>query len=71
MADYKSEINLIIREGIKKGTNEKEIVQQILSLMTQVRKTERVPIKEYESLVRDSKDQIRQARNRLRGLSGT
>ncbi len=72
MPDFKKEIDKIIQEGVKKNLDVKTIVDQILALGTEVRKTEHIPIEDYEKLLKESKRKIQEARRLLvRSLTGT
>ncbi|MBI5463849.1 MAG: hypothetical protein HY966_02695 [Ignavibacteriales bacterium] len=65
MNDYKVQIDRIIQRGVRENLDAKTIVDQILAIMTKVRKTESVSIAEYESILEESKKLIKDARNLL------
>ncbi|MGA9407609.1 MAG: hypothetical protein WBW71_10800 [Bacteroidota bacterium] len=70
--DYKKEIDKIITEGIKNNWDEKIIVDKILALTTQERKTNRISVADYEKLLREGKNKIREAQKILiSSLSGS
>ncbi len=69
--DYKQEVDRILREGLRKKIDEKTIVIRIIGLITEVKKTQQVSVKEYESLISDAKEQIRLARRQvIKSISG-
>jgi hypothetical protein len=65
MSDLRQEIDKIITEGVKKNLDTKIIVDQILSLMTEVRKRENISVQEYENLLRRGKQRIQETRKLL------
>ncbi len=65
MSDLRSEIDKIIKVGVKKDLETKVIVDQILALMTQEKKHEHVSAKEFEELLREGKQRIREIRKLL------
>ena len=69
--ELRDEIDIIIRDGIRRGQNEKEIVDRIMAAGTQARKSDHIPIREYEELIREGKRKIQEARKiLLRSIMG-
>lgn len=71
MNDYRDEIDRIIKDGVRKDLDTKVIVDQILRLMTEVRKKDHISVEEFEELVRQGKQRIQDARRLLlKSLTG-
>lgn len=65
MMDLRKEVDRIIKEGIEKNLDSDEIADKLMALAASSRKTERMPIKEFEELIRESRRKIQQARRIL------
>ena len=71
MKEYEKEIDRILETGLKKGLEASQIVDEILGTLTKVRKSETISINEYEKIIQEAKESIRQARRlMMRGLTG-
>lgn len=71
MKDYERVIDGIIKRGIENHSDTKRIVDEILGEMTEVRKSETISITEFEKLIQEVRENIRQTKKLLmRGLTG-
>ena len=62
MTIHIDQIEKIIEEGVKNNLDEKDILNQVLKVMADIRKSEHIPVKEYEESLKRFIDRIKQLR---------